>query len=51
MLTADRLSGEKLRAELAENGIPFSIENMDVMDTPDVRDLLASAADLGKAAD
>jgi ATP-dependent DNA helicase UvrD/PcrA len=27
--------------ELAAQGIPFSIENMDVMDTPEVRDLLA----------
>jgi DNA helicase-2/ATP-dependent DNA helicase PcrA len=27
--------------ELAERGIPFSIENLDVMDTPEVRDLLA----------
>jgi superfamily I DNA/RNA helicase/RecB family exonuclease len=27
--------------ELAEQGIPFAIENMDVMDTPAVRDLLA----------
>lgn len=27
--------------ELAEQGIPFSIENMDVLDTPPVRDLLA----------
>ncbi len=28
-------------AELAEQGIPFSIENMDVTDTPPVRDILA----------
>lgn len=28
-------------AELAEQGIPFAIENMDVLDTPLVRDLLA----------
>jgi len=27
--------------ELAQRDIPFSIENMDVMDTPEVRDLLA----------
>ena len=27
--------------ELAARGIPFSVENMDVMDTPEVRDLLA----------
>jgi DNA helicase II / ATP-dependent DNA helicase PcrA len=36
--------------ELAERGIPFSIENMDVSDTPEVRDLFACVAavvDLG----
>ena len=31
----------ELPSELAEQGIPFSIENMDVMDTPEARDLLA----------
>jgi len=30
-----------LAAEFAEHGIPFSIENMDVMDTPEARDLFA----------
>jgi ATP-dependent DNA helicase UvrD/PcrA len=30
-----------LAVEFAENGIPFSIENMDVMDTPEARDLFA----------
>ena len=30
--------------ELAERGIPFSIENMDVSDTPEVRDLFACVA-------
>ncbi len=38
-----RLHGHRDRVaeELAAQGIPFSIENMDVMDTPEVRDLLA----------
>ncbi|MFZ0770803.1 MAG: ATP-dependent DNA helicase [Candidatus Sulfotelmatobacter sp.] len=30
--------------QLAERGIPFSIENMDVSDTPEVRDLFACVA-------
>ncbi len=32
---------DQVAEELAAQGIPFSIENMDVMDTPEVRDLLA----------
>jgi DNA helicase II / ATP-dependent DNA helicase PcrA len=32
---------DQVAAELAEEGIPFSIENMDVMDTPEARDLFA----------
>jgi DNA helicase II / ATP-dependent DNA helicase PcrA len=32
---------DEIAAELAEQGIPFSIENMDVMDTSEVRDLFA----------
>ena len=32
---------DPLAEELAEKGIPFSIENMDVVDTPEVRDLFA----------
>src|SRR6202030_1719685 len=32
---------DEVAIELAENGIPFSIENMDVLDTPEVRDLFA----------
>jgi len=32
---------EEVAAELARNQIPFSIESLDVMDTPEVRDLLA----------
>src|SRR5579872_1933711 len=40
--------------ELAERNIPFTIENMDVSDTPEVRDLFACVAvvvDLGSDAD
>ncbi|HXM20560.1 MAG TPA: ATP-dependent DNA helicase [Terriglobales bacterium] len=33
---------EQIVAELVEQGIPFAIENMDVMDTPEARDLFAS---------
>jgi DNA helicase II / ATP-dependent DNA helicase PcrA len=32
---------DEVAAELARNGIPFSIEGLDVLDTPEVRDLLA----------
>jgi DNA helicase II / ATP-dependent DNA helicase PcrA len=32
---------DQLAAELAEQGIPFSIENLDVMETPEARDLFA----------
>jgi DNA helicase II / ATP-dependent DNA helicase PcrA len=32
---------DQVAAELAEQGIPFSIENMDVMETPEARDLFA----------
>jgi superfamily I DNA/RNA helicase len=32
---------DQLAAELAAQGIPFSIENMDVMDMPEARDLFA----------
>jgi DNA helicase II / ATP-dependent DNA helicase PcrA len=32
---------DRVAEELAAQGIPFSIENMDVMDTPEVRDLFA----------
>ncbi len=34
---------EEVAAELARNKIPFSIEGLDVTDTPEVRDLLACA--------
>ncbi len=32
---------DQVAAELGEQGVPFSIENMDVMDTSEVRDLFA----------
>ena len=32
---------DELAAELARNGIPFSIEGLDVLDAPEVRDVLA----------
>ena len=32
---------DEVAIELAEQDVPFSIENMDVMDTPEVRDLFA----------
>jgi superfamily I DNA/RNA helicase/RecB family exonuclease len=32
---------EQIVAELGEQGVPFAIENMDVMDTPEARDLFA----------
>ncbi len=41
ILYRSHLHRDELAAELGERGIPFSIENMDVMDTSEVRDLLA----------
>ncbi len=44
---------DEVAQELAERNIPFSIENMDVSDTPEVRDLFACVAavvDLGSDA-
>jgi len=41
VLYRQHLHRDELVAELAEQGIPYSIENMDVMDTPEVRDLFA----------
>ena len=45
--------GMTIVQHLAEHEIPFSIENMDVSDTPEVRDLFACVAavvDLGSDA-
>ncbi len=42
---------DEIARELAEKGIPFTIENMDVMDTPEVRDLLACLGAIDSIAD
>jgi DNA helicase-2/ATP-dependent DNA helicase PcrA len=42
---------EQLAAELAEQDIPFSIENMNVLDTTEARDLLACAGAVLSSAD
>jgi DNA helicase-2/ATP-dependent DNA helicase PcrA len=42
---------DQVAAELAEQGIPFSIENMDVMDTPEARDLFACLGGVVSARD
>jgi DNA helicase-2/ATP-dependent DNA helicase PcrA len=42
VLYRQHLHRDELVAELVEQRIPFSIENMDVMDTPQARDLFAS---------
>lgn len=41
ILYRQHLHRDQIAEELAQQGIPFSIENMDVMDTPEARDLLA----------
>ncbi len=41
VLYRQHLHRDELVEELAEQRIPYSIENMDVMDTPEVRDLFA----------
>jgi DNA helicase II / ATP-dependent DNA helicase PcrA len=41
VLYRSHLHRDELAAELGERSIPFTIENMDVMDTSEVRDLLA----------
>ena len=41
VLYRQHLHRDELVAELTEQDIPFSIENMDVMDTPQARDLFA----------
>src|SRR5579863_114937 len=41
ILYRSHLHRNEIVGELAEQRIPFSIENMDVLDTPQVRDLLA----------
>jgi DNA helicase-2/ATP-dependent DNA helicase PcrA len=51
VLYRQHLHRDELVSELTEKGIPFSIENMDVMDTPEVRDLLACLGALVSEAD
>jgi len=41
VLYRTHLNRDQLAAEMVRQGIPFTIENMDVMDTPDARDLFA----------
>ncbi|MGO9125460.1 MAG: ATP-dependent helicase [Terriglobales bacterium] len=41
VLYRQHLHRDELVAELSEQNIPFSIENMDVVDTPEARDLFA----------
>src|SRR5207249_8987486 len=41
VLYRNHTSRDELVKELVQRGIPLSIENMDVLDTPEVRDLLA----------
>lgn len=41
VLYRTHVNRDQLAAELARQGIPFTIENMDVMDTPEARDLFA----------
>jgi len=42
---------DEIAKELGEKGIPFAIENMDVLDTPAVRDLLACLGAMDSTAD
>jgi len=42
---------DEVAAELARNEIPFSIEGLDVMDAPEVRDLLACAGAVASSGD
>jgi DNA helicase-2/ATP-dependent DNA helicase PcrA len=51
VLYRQHLHRDELVAELAEQRIPFSIENMDVTDTPQARDLFASLGAVVSAKD
>ena len=42
---------DEIAKELGEKEIPFSIENMDVLDTPEVRDVLACLGAVDSTAD
>jgi DNA helicase-2/ATP-dependent DNA helicase PcrA len=41
VLYRTHMNRDQLAAEMVRQGIPFTIENMDVMDTPEARDLFA----------
>jgi len=51
VLYRQHLHRDELVSELAEQNIPFSIENMDVMDTPQARDLFACLGAIVSAKD
>jgi DNA helicase-2/ATP-dependent DNA helicase PcrA len=51
VLYRSHLHCEQVAAELTEQGIPFFIENMNVLDTTEVRDLLACAGVVVSSAD
>ena len=51
VLYRSHLHRDELAAELGERGIPFTIENLDVMDTSEVRDLLACLGAVDSTAD
>jgi DNA helicase-2/ATP-dependent DNA helicase PcrA len=51
VLYRSHLHRDELAVELGERGIPFTIENMDVMDTSEVRDLLACLGAVDSTAD
>ena len=44
ILYRSHIHRDELAAELARNGIPFTIEGLDVLDAPEVRDLLSCVA-------
>jgi DNA helicase-2/ATP-dependent DNA helicase PcrA len=51
VLYRSHLHRDELARELGLRGIPFAIENMDVLDTPEVRDVLACVGALDSEAD
>jgi DNA helicase-2/ATP-dependent DNA helicase PcrA len=51
VLYRSHLHRDEIAQQLAEKGIPFAIENMDVMDTPQVRDLMACLGAVDSVAD
>ena len=51
VLYRSHLHRDELVRELGMRGIPFAIENMDVLDTPEVRDVLACVGAVDSEAD